>query len=383
MRHYTGKHGVLEAFLRDLIANGLTLPENPKHVKRRAAKASQRAARQAKRQQQAALKQQQKLLQKAEAADAAGKSEEAERLREEAERQGEAAAAASVAAANPAAVANNNNNELSQNSNDQLGDAIQPQHATRRLKRSSRNSTGSVSSPDSLLSDQEENGGDKQQQLALVVKRSRPDGESEYALVDLKYLTAPQAAAATPAAAAAPSPQSVSIAGNGFVDPSHFSELADAGLEASVVKAGEEEQVILQQPNREQLIQQQLAMQRPVPVMSSASPAQQSLNATAGQQMHDLQPMQINLPQQPLPQHQLPETGDGHPPQDQQQQQQQVQYDVADDPSQQQQAAQQMMSTIYLTPNGEAIQLQPAATILNGDQQQIHFVQSTMPDGNR
>ncbi len=34
MRHYTGKHGILEAFLREIIDNGLTLPPNPKHAKR-------------------------------------------------------------------------------------------------------------------------------------------------------------------------------------------------------------------------------------------------------------------------------------------------------------------------------------------------------------
>ena len=32
MRHYTGKHGVLEAFLREIIDAGLELPPNPKHA---------------------------------------------------------------------------------------------------------------------------------------------------------------------------------------------------------------------------------------------------------------------------------------------------------------------------------------------------------------
>ena len=48
MRHYTGKHGILEGFLREIINNGLQLPPNPKHVRRQQQKlAKQKAAREA------------------------------------------------------------------------------------------------------------------------------------------------------------------------------------------------------------------------------------------------------------------------------------------------------------------------------------------------
>jgi hypothetical protein len=402
MRHYTGKHGILESFLREIIANGLTLPENPKHAKRRAAKAGQRAARQARRQQQQAVKQQQKLLQKAEAAEQAGKNVEAKKLREEAERHAETAAAAAAVAANPtAAISNNNNNELLPSTEieavqgaggahgEEKGKKIL--HQPKRLKRSCRNSTGSVSSPDSLMSDQEDHlgnvaaaahsaggeggGGDGQrQQLALVVKRSRPDGESEYALVDLKYLSTTSTTPALPQQVILSQP--MSIYGSGFIDPTHFSALAEAGVEASLVKAGEEEQVILQQPNREQLIQQQLAMQRPVPVTTHQL---NDVPASSGQQLHDLQPMPISLPQQPLPPHQLGNGGAGENGDCPAQTAETVQYQVADDQQQH-----QMVPTFYLTPSGEAIQLQPA-TILSGlpaNGEHIQFVQSTMADGN-
>lgn len=150
MRHYTGKHGVLERFLKEVIDNGLTLPENPKHAKRR-----QRQQRQ--------------------------KQREAEKRKKE--------TCASITTGVPF-------KPVQTCTGQQIVIAEAPPVVVAQSQppqRKRQNSTGSASSPESLEEEEMQSTcttGEQPQapQLALVLKRSKSNEEDSYALVDIKCL---------------------------------------------------------------------------------------------------------------------------------------------------------------------------------------------------
>ena len=277
MRHYTGKHGILEGFLRDFISSGQPLPENPKHARRKAAKERARAEKQAQRQRQRQMR---------------GQQHRPNRLQgeEEEEEEGEAQEEAAFQSAAP----------------ERIG---------ARRKRPSHNSTGSASSPESYL---EEEAGEQPQQpyLGLVVKRAKPNGEESYAIIPLKSLVGNAATTTTTSSssssssshcASAPSSNGLSAASN----PSR--EVAaevkqqltcntnvTSQLRAMTSPTGE---VILRQTNQEELIKQQLAQQQQhqaLPDQSTHNNGQQHTQPAG-----EMQPVQIELPRQPLPPEQV------------------------------------------------------------------------------
>ncbi len=318
MRHYTGKHGILEGFLREFIASGAPLPENPKHARRKAAKERARAEKQAQR-----SKNKTNLRQK-QSNGAAGESEGG------VTGQGEQTAEMGA--------------EISLKS---------PGVNQQRRKRPSRNSTGSASSPESLMEEDEGAATSESQphqpQLALVVKRWRPDGQSQLMILPFKdligsappvvspggTLLSPTSASApslpsTVSPAPTPSATSVSVAPSATCPAASVSStqpltcvtnLANSNsmsqLRALTSPTGE---VILRQTNQEELIRQQLSQQQLIP--QGQLSADVGTTAVEGTNAGDSSggAIKIHLPQQPLPPEQV-----GQNQQQQQQQQQQPQ----------------------------------------------------------
>ena len=184
MRHYTGKHGVLEAFLREVIDQGLKLPENPKHAKRR-------QKRQQKRLHQMQMRQQQKQDQFSEDlldGKLGGVANSQQPIH--GEHHGYFITQPEQVAVNPqqilqpiSVVPEEQTRKQSQQPHQQQQQQQQQQlHQPMATIIQPTNAGDDEGDTKSGIENQEP----QQHQLALVLKRSRPNGEEAYALIDLR-----------------------------------------------------------------------------------------------------------------------------------------------------------------------------------------------------
>ena len=270
MRHYTGKHGVLEAFLREIIDNGLQLPQNPKIAKKKQKQRQQQLLKQQLQQQKQQQRLQQQLLQ-----------QQTPLPPPQAPSVSPSAVLEATSPCPPQAAL--------------ISPNLAPERIGARRKRPSHNSTGSASSPESVAEDDDPS---KPQQLALIVKRSLPNGEDAIALIDLKCFLASSTYIPNP------EPKTLTAAAG---ENAHFNVLADESFAgAPGVNANDRKSPI--PPNNNPVITQHTQppqQQQPVLLSPQLTAEQQAspLYPLIQEEVLSQQQQQLQLQQQQL-QHQ-------------------------------------------------------------------------------